>query len=357
MIIEKLLELMLKKEASDLHIKANSSPLLRIHGDLLPLKEIREFTKEEAESLSLSLLTDAQKERFKKDLFIDVCIDVKDLARFRMHVFYQQRTIASVFRAIPYKIFTMDELRIPPVVKSMCTRPRGLILITGPASSGKSTTLAALIDFINENMSSHIVTAEDPIEFIHQSKRCIINQRQVGSDTLSFKEALKHMFRQDPDIIIIGEMRDFETIQTAITAAETGHLVFGTLHTPDSVQTVDRIVDVFQPHQQQQARVQLAANLVGIISQVLVKRQDGKGRIAAFEVLIAVPAVKNLIREGRTYQIPSFLQVGRRQGMISLNQSLIDLSKEGLISPEEAIAKATDVSELLSVITGEGEIK
>lgn len=355
MIIEKLLELMLKKEASDLHIKANSSPLLRIHGDLVALKEIRPFTQEEAESLSLALLTDAQKERLRRELFIDLCIDVKNLARFRTHIFYQQRTIASVFRAIPYKIFTLDELRIPPVVKTLCTRPRGLLLVTGPASSGKSTTLAALVDFINENISAHIVTAEDPIEFVHQSKKSIINQRQVGSDTLSFKDALKHMFRQDPDIILIGEMRDLETIQTAITAAETGHLVLATLHTPDSVQTIDRIIDVFPPHQQQQVRIQLAANLVGIISQVLLKRQDGKGRIAAFEVLIAVPAVKNLIREGRTYQIPSFLQVGRRQGMISLNQSIIELAKEGLISPEEAITKATDISELLSVVTGEQE--
>jgi len=355
MIIEKLLELMLKKEASDLHIKANSSPLLRIHGDLLPLREIRPFTEEEAESLSLALLTNPQRERFKRDLSIDLCIDVKDLARFRTHIFYQQRTIASVFRAIPYKIPTMDELRIPSVVKSLCTRPRGMILVTGPASSGKSTTLASLIDFINENSFSHIVSVEDPIEFIHSSKKSVINQRQVGSDTLSFKDALKHMFRQDPDIILIGEMRDLETIQTAITAAETGHLVLATLHTPDATQTIDRIIDVFPPHQQQQVRVQLAANLIGILSQVLLKRADGKGRVAAFEVLIAVPAVRNLIREGRTYQIPSFLQVGRRQGMISLNQSLIDLSKEGIISPEEAISKATDVAELQSVITGEGE--
>ncbi|HAW50415.1 TPA: type IV pili twitching motility protein PilT, partial [bacterium] len=196
---------------------------------------------------------------------------------------------------------------------------------------------------------------EDPIEFVHESKRCVINQRQIGSDTLGFKEALKHVFRQDPDVILIGEMRDLETIQTAITAAETGHLVFGTLHTPDSTQTIDRIIDVFPPHQQQQVRIQLAANLIGVVSQVLVKKADGKGRVAAFEVLIAVPAVKNLIREGRTYQIPSFLQVGKRQGMISLNQSLIDLSKEGIVKPEDAIAKATDVSELLSVITGEGE--
>ncbi|MEW6102833.1 MAG: type IV pilus twitching motility protein PilT [bacterium] len=357
MIIEKLLELMLKKEASDLHIKANSSPLLRVHGDLLPLKEIRPFTQEEAENLSLALLTDAQKERFKRDLFLDLCMDIKDLSRFRTHIFYQQRSVASVFRAIPYKIPTMDELKIPSVVKSLCTRPRGMILVTGPASSGKSTTLAALIDFINENSTSHIVTVEDPIEFIHSSKKAVINQRQVGSDTLSFKDALKHMFRQDPDIILVGEMRDLETIQTAITAAETGHLVLATLHTPDATQTIDRIIDVFPPHQQQQVRIQLASNLQGIMSQVLLKRADGKGRIAAFEVLIAVPAVRNLIREGRTYQIPSFLQVGRRQGMISLNQSLIDLSKEGLISPEEAISKATDVAELLSVVTGEGEAK
>ncbi len=355
MIIEKLLELMLKKEASDLHIKANSSPLLRVHGDLLSLREIRPFTQEEAESLSLALLTDAQKEMFKRDLSIDLCIDIKGLARFRTHIFYQQRSVASVFRAISYKILTMDELKIPPVVKSLCTRPRGMILVTGPASSGKSTTLAALVDFINENTTSHIVTVEDPIEFIHTSKKSVINQRQIGSDTLSFKDALKHMFRQDPDIILIGEMRDLDTIHTAITAAETGHLVLGTLHTPDSVQTIDRIIDVFPSHQQQQVRIQLAANLQGIISQVLLKRQDNKGRIAAFEVLMAVPAVRNLIRESRTYQIPSFLQVGRRQGMISLNQSLIDLSKEGLISPEEAISKATDVAELQSVITGEGE--
>ncbi len=355
MIIEKLLELMLKKEASDLHIKANSSPLLRIHGDLVALREIRPLTQDEAETLSLSLLTEAQKERFRKDLSIDLCIDIKDLARFRTHIFYQQRTVASVFRAIPFKIPTVDELRIPAPIRSLCTRPRGMILVTGPASSGKSTTLAALINFLNENATLHIVTIEDPIEFVHESKRCVINQRQIGSDTLGFKEALKHVFRQDPDVILIGEMRDLETIQTAITAAETGHLVFGTLHTPDSTQTIDRIIDVFPPHQQQQVRIQLAANLIGVVSQVLVKKADGKGRVAAFEVLIAVPAVKNLIREGRTYQIPSFLQVGKRQGMISLNQSLIDLSKEGIVKPEDAIAKATDVSELLSVITGEGE--
>jgi twitching motility protein PilT len=353
MAIEKLLEVMLKKGASDLHIKANSSPLIRLHGDLLPLKEIRPLTAEEAEKLSLALLTDAQKKRFREELAIDLCIDVKGLARFRTHVFYQQRAVSSVFRAIPFEIPTVDQLNIPASVRSLCTRPRGMILVTGPAGCGKSTTLAALVNFINENSGVHIVTIEDPIEFIHPSKKAIINQRQIGSDTLSFKEALKHVFRQDPDVILIGEMRDLETIQTAITAAETGHLVFGTLHTPDSTQTVDRIIDVFPPHQQQQVRIQLAANLQGVISQVLVKRADGKGRVAAFEVLIAVPAVRNLIREGRTYQIPSFLQVGKRQGMISLNQSLIDLSKEGIIRPEEAVAKATDASELTAAITGQ----
>lgn len=357
MAIEKLLEIMLKKGASDLHIKAGSPPLIRLHGDLLQLREIKPLDIEEAEKLSLSLLTDAQRRRFREERALDLCIDIPGLARFRTHLFFQQRAVSAVFRAIPYEIPTVDQLNIPASVRSLCTRPRGLILITGPASSGKSTTLASLINFINENMSAHIVTIEDPIEFIHPCKKSLINQRQVGSDTLSFKEALKHVFRQDPDIILIGEMRDLETIQIAITAAETGHLVFGTLHTPDATQTIDRIVDVFPPYQQQQIRIQVAANLQGILSQILVKRADGKGRVAAFEVLIAVPAVRNLIREGRTYQIPSFLQVGRRQGMISLNQYLIDLSKEGIIKPEEAIAKATDVAELTAVLTGGEEIQ
>lgn len=357
MAIEKLLEVMLKKGASDLHIKAGAPPLIRLHGDLLQLKEIRPLTIDEAEKLSLSLLTDTQRKRFREEMALDLCIDIPGLARFRTHLFFQQRAISSVFRAIPYEIRTVDNLNVPPSVKSLCTRPRGLILVTGPASSGKSTTLAALINFVNENTGSHIVTIEDPIEFIHPCKKSLINQRQIGSDTLSFKEALKHVFRQDPDIILIGEMRDLETIQTAITAAETGHLVFGTLHTPDATQTIDRIIDVFPPYQQQQIRIQVSANLQGILSQILVKRADGNGRVAAFEVLIAVPAVRNLIREGRTFQIPSFLQVGRRQGMVSLNQSLIDLSKEGIIRPEEAIAKATDVSELTAVLTGGEEVQ
>ncbi|MEW6095012.1 MAG: type IV pilus twitching motility protein PilT [bacterium] len=350
MDIKELLEIAVKADASDLHLKVGSPPLLRIYGDLVAMENLPPLTSEDTQKLAYSMLSESQEHKFKQQLGIDLSYEIPNLGRFRTHIFQQREMIGVVCRIIPLKIPTMDELGLPDVCKELCKKPRGLLLTTGSAGAGKTTTQAALIDYINENFPVHIITIEDPIEFTHECKKAVVNQRQLETDTLSFGEALKHVFREDPDVILIGEMRDLETIELAVTAAETGHLVFGTLHTTDTVSTIDRIVDVFPPHQQPQVRSQLTVNLVGIISQLLIKKADGKGRVAAFEILIAVPAVRSLIRESKTYQIASVLQTGKKQGMKSMDQSLAELVAKKIVSYEEALTKAINPREFADLV-------
>jgi twitching motility protein PilT len=349
--VDELLTTTVQMGGSDLHIKAESPPLLRKHGDLNPL-DLPPFTQEEAKELSYSILSPQQIARFEEELELDIGYEIPGLARFRGNLMQQRGATGSVFRVIPLQIQTMEELNLPPVCKYYSERPRGLVLVTGPAGSGKSTTQAAMIDYINTNFSHHIVTVEDPVEFMHDDKKSLINQRELGRDTLTFPNALKYVLRQDPDVILIGEMRDLETIALAITAAETGHLVFGTLHTTDAVQTVDRVIDVFPMYQQQQVRMQMAVNLIGVISQTLIKTTDGNGRVAAFETLVAIPSVRNLIREAKTHQISSMIQTGTRQGMISMDQSLANLVKKGLVTREAAAERAYNMAEFESLLEG-----
>lgn len=330
-----------KQDASDLLLKAYTPPLFRVYGEMYPVKGPT-LDPEEVQQLIYSILTDEQKREFETNLELDLSFQIEGVSRYRINVFRQRGYVGMNARAIPFRISTIEELHMPEMVKDFCFRPRGMVLVTGPTGSGKSTSLAAMIHYINQNRSVHIVTIEDPIEFVHKDDKALINQRELGTDTHSFANALKHVTRQDPDVILVGEMRDLETIQLAITAAETGHLVFGTLHTTDACQTVDRIIDAFPPHQQMQIRTQLSSNLVGIISQVLLKRKDGKGRIASFETLVGLANVRNLIREGKTYQLPSVLQTGLKHGMMSLNQNLVQLHLNGWVTEEAALEMATD---------------
>jgi len=337
--LDKLLRFAVKQRASDLIIKAGQPPIFRIHGDLVRMgAEV--MNAEDAKEVTYSVLTPEQIARFEKELELDYAYEIPGVARFRVNVMRQRDRITSCYRTIPFHIQTMEELGLPPICKHLADFPRGLVLVTGPTGSGKSTTLAAMVDYINSNKPLHIMTVEDPIEFVHTPKKALVNQREVGEDTLTFPNALKYVLRQDPDVILIGEMRDLETIALAITAAETGHLVFGTLHTTDAVQTVDRVIDVFPPHQQQQVRMQLSVNLVGVISQTLVKTRNKQGRVAAFEIMEAIPAVRNLIREGKTYQINSLIQTGQRHGMMTLDQYLVELVARGIADWESARSKA-----------------
>jgi len=337
-------------EGSDLHIKAGSPPYFRVHGELIQDDTEEPFTAATAQEEIFAVVSDVQRRRFLKELELDFAYEMPDFARFRGNIYQQRGLVQAAFRVIPLEIETLEDLRLPPIVKSFCDRPRGLVLVTGPAGSGKSTTQAACIDYINHTQACHIVTVEDPIEFIHEDDQAVINQRELDFDTLSFANALKYVLRQDPDVILVGEMRDLDTIQLAITASETGHLVFGTLHTVDAVQTVDRVIDVFPMHQQQQVRMQLSVNLVGVISQTLVKRADGRGRTAAFETLNAVGAIRNLIRENKTYQISSIVQTGMKLGMQTLDQSLANLVRHHIITHEEAALKAKDRGEFERLI-------
>lgn len=343
--IDDLLKATVAKNGSDLHVKSGARPLVRIFGDLLPMEEFPVLSPEYVHELALGMMQDFQKERFEKEWELDMAYVIEGLARFRCNVFIQRGNTGIVFRVIPIKIQTMEELNLPPVCRYFAERPRGLVLVTGPAGSGKSTTQAAMINYINKHEACHIMTVEDPVEFLHQDIQAIINQRELDTDTLSFANALKYVLRQDPDVILVGEMRDLETIHLAITAAETGHLVFGTLHTPDAVQTIDRVIDVFPMHQQQEVRMQLAVNLIGVISQSLLKRADGKGRVAAFETLVAVPSIRNLIREAKTFQISSSIQTGAKQGMITLDQYLAGLVKKGLITRADGRLKSSNPRE------------
>lgn len=353
--VDDLLRTMIEREASDVHIRSNSPPLLRIHGDLYRM-EADTLSPEEAKTLCYSIMTDAQRHELETAWELDFAYEVEGLSRFRVNGFWQREMIGMVFRAIPFRIQTIEELGLPEVCRYFSERPRGLVLVTGPAGSGKSTTQAAMLDYINERFPCHIVTVEDPIEFVHTDRQAIINQRELGADTHAFANALKYVLRQDPDVILIGEMRDLETIHLAITAAETGHLVLGTLHTTDAVQTVDRVIDVFPTHQQQQIRMQLAVNLLGVISQILVKRADGRGRVAAFETMVAIPAVRNSIRENKTYQISSIIQTGQRQGMISLDHYLAGLVRSAQITYDDALSKSSYPQEFQRILPRE-EVK
>ncbi|WP_084101453.1 type IV pilus twitching motility protein PilT [Demequina sp. NBRC 110051] len=328
------LRAMLAAGASDLHISAGSPPMIRVDGGLVAVEGFEKLTPDSIQRSIYSVITQKQRETFEEHLELDMSYSLIGEARFRVNIYKQRNAIGAAFRVIPYEIKPLEALGVPATVGHFAGMPRGLVLVTGPTGSGKSTTLASLIDLINRNRADHIMTVEDPIEFLHRHKTSLINQREVGTDTKSFANALKHVLRQDPDVILIGEMRDLETIQVALTAAETGHLVFGTLHTQDTAQTISRIIDVFPPEQQAQVQTQLGSALQGVVCQNLIKRNDGPGRAVATEVMVATPAIRNLIREGKTHQIYSMLQAGSRQGMHTMDQHLAELVKSGRISYE-----------------------
>jgi len=334
-----LLVQVLERGASDLHLTMNSPPVMRSSGQLVRMDGYEDLTPQVIQKMLYAIITQKQRERFEEALELDFAYSVPGKARFRVNLYKQRDAVGAAFRLIPYEIKKLDDLGVPPAVGAFAMLPRGFVLVTGPTGSGKSTTLAAIIDMANRNRREHIMTVEDPIEFLHQHQQCLVNQREVGEDTHSFQNALKHALRQDPDIILVGELRDLETISVALTAAETGHLVFATLHTQDAAQTIDRIIDVFPPAQQQQVRVQLAGTLQGIVCQDLPRTADGKGRAAACEVLVATPAIRNLIREGKTHQIYSALQAGTKFGMQTMDQHLAEMVKRGRITYDTGIEK------------------
>ncbi len=334
-----LLIQVLERKCSDLHMTTGAPPTLRLNGQLVPMDGYPELTAPILQKLLYSIITQKQREKFEEVLELDFAYSVPGRARFRVNLYRQRDAVGAAFRLIPYEIKKLEDLGIPQTIANFSMLPRGFVLVTGPTGSGKSTTLASLVDLANRSRRDHIMTVEDPIEFLHQHQSCLVNQREVGEDTHSFGAALKHVLRQDPDIILVGEMRDLETISVALTAAETGHLVFATLHTQDAAQTIDRIIDVFPPHQQQQVRVQLAGALQGVVCQTLCRTYDGTGRIAAVEVLVATNAIRNLIREGKTHQIYSALQAGAKFGMQTLDQNLADLVKAGKITYETGLEK------------------
>jgi twitching motility protein PilT len=335
-----------RQGASDLHITAKAPPMLRIDGSLRPAGDAMAWSSKKVTSALLSILSDAQRADFERESELDFAYPISDNARFRVNFYQQRGSMGGAFRIIPTELKGLKELGVPESVGNFSQLARGLVLVTGPTGSGKSTTLAALIDLVNSTRADHIVTVEDPIEFLHHHKKSVVNQREVGTDTHSFAAALKHVLRQDPDVILIGELRDLETVSVALTAAETGHLVFATLHTQDAAQTIDRIIDVFPPHQQGQVRAQLAATLQGVICQTLVKKANGSGRAVATEILVTTPAISNLIREGKTYQIVSMMQAGRALGMHTMDQHLADLVTTGTITYESASEKAHDIDGL-----------
>ncbi|MCB0826913.1 MAG: type IV pilus twitching motility protein PilT [Armatimonadetes bacterium] len=352
--LEKLLRQVVEVEASDLHIKAGNAPLMRVHGDLARIPDWPKLSEEQTQAMLMSVLNEERLEKLKSYRELDLSVALPGAARFRVNMYWQRGKIGGVFRLIPFTIRSIDELRLPQITKQLALLPRGLILVTGPTGSGKSTSLAAMIDHINQNTKRHIITIEDPIEYVHPDKSCIVNQRELGTDTHSFADALKHVMRQNPDVILVGEMRDLETIQLAITAAETGHLVFSTLHTVDAAQTIDRIVDVFDSDQQAQIRTQLSVTLQAVVSQTLLPTTDGKGRIAAHEVMIANSAIRTLIRDGKTHQMMPHIQTGADQGMQTLDGSLLQLLREKKIDYEHALTKSSNVSEFHMRATKEG---
>jgi len=335
--IDTALRQMVKMGASDMHLTAGSPPMVRLDGKLSPLADYAKLMPDSLQRSLYTMLTQAQREKFEEALELDFSHAMPGESRFRVNMYRQRDAVGAVFRVIPYEIKALESLGIPGAVEKFASLQRGLVLVTGPTGSGKSTTLASLIDMANRNRQAHIVTVEDPIEFLHRHKRSLVNQREVGTDTHSFGNALRHVLRQDPDIILIGEMRDLETIQVALTAAETGHLVFATLHTQDAAQTIDRIIDVFPAEQQGQIRTQLATAIQGVVCQTLVRRADGPGRAAACEIMIATPAIRNLIREGKTHQIYTSMQAGAAEGMQAMDKHLADLVKQGAVAYDVAV--------------------
>ncbi len=338
-VLDELLRTMVEAGGSDLHVRAGEPPVIRVDG-LLRRLNMPAMSAEDTHGLAYGLMDGDRREKFERNWELDMSYELHEVSRFRVNMFRQQGAVGMVLRAIPIDIKTIDELALPPVLKEISLRPRGFVLVTGPTGSGKSTTLAAMIHFINTTKRSHIITIEDPIEFIHQDRMSALNQREVGMDTHGFSHALKHVMRQNPDVILVGEMRDLETIGLAITAAETGHLVFATLHTTDAAQTVDRIIDVFPPAQQQQVRMQLAVTLEAVVCQTLLPMAEGKGRVPAFEVMLATPAIRANIREGKTHQIPTLIQTGMDRGMFTLDQDLLRLVRDRKIKYEDALSKA-----------------
>jgi twitching motility protein PilT len=352
--LQQLLRAMVEKGASDMHITAGSPPVLRIDGSIVPLK-LPPLTKHDTKQLCYEMLTEDQRTRFETTNELDLSFPLRNVSRFRANIYVQRGAVAGAFRQIPFKILSFDELGLPPIASEIAQKPRGLVLVTGPTGSGKSTTLASIIDKINAEERLHIMTIEDPIEYLHTHKMSIVNQREVGADTASFKDALKYILRQDPDVVLVGEMRNLETIEAALTIAETGHLVFATLHTNSAISSINRIIDVFSPHQQAQVRAQLSFTLAAVMTQVLMPRASGPGRCLAMEIMVPNAAIRNLIREDKLHQIYSQMQVGQAgSGMQTMNQALYNLYTRRLISLEQAVAHSGDVDELRGMLEGRG---
>lgn len=341
MDISELLAFVVKSNASDLHLSAGLPPMIRVNGDIRRIN-LPPLEQRDVHGMVYDIMNDSQRKFYEENLECDFSFDLPGLARFRVNAFVQNRGAAAVMRTIPSNVLTLEDLRAPAIFKDIANQPRGVVLVTGPTGSGKSTTLAAMIDHINENEYGHILTVEDPIEFVHESKKCLINQREVGPHTLSFANALRSALREDPDIILVGELRDLETIRLAMTAAETGHLVFGTLHTSSAAKTIDRVIDVFPAAEKEMVRAMLSESLRAVISQTLLKKKDGSGRVAAHEIMIGTPAIRNLIRENKVAQMYSAIQTGQSLGMQTLDQNLMELVRRNVVSPAEAKSKAVN---------------
>ena len=352
--MESLLRALVSNKASDLHLRAGSPPLLRASGDIMPIANEPVLSSEDIEAMLQSVMLERNREEFKELSDSDFAHEIPGVARFRGNALRERKGTGAVFRAIPAAVVTVEQMGISPEVQRLCHLTKGLVLVTGPTGSGKSTTLCALIDLINRTRSDHVITIEDPIEFVHESKKCLITQRHVGVHTSSFKHALRAALREDPDIVLVGELRDLETVSMAIETAETGHLVFGTLHTSTAVSTVDRVIDQFPPDRQEQIRVMLSESIKGVISQVLCKKIGG-GRVAAREIMLSTPSVSNLIREGKTFQLPSVLQTSRRLGMVTMNDALVELVDQKQVEPQEAYFKATDKVGILNMLKQRGK--
>ena len=339
--IDQFLKVLVDQGGSDLHLTVGSPPIMRVHGHIQRIK-FREMTPKDMETLIYEVMEEDWRIKFADRLDYDFAYEIPGLARFRVNVFWQRKGLGAVLRTIPTEILSADQLGLPDAIRKMCMLTKGLVLVTGPTGSGKSTTLAAMVDLINDTRAEHVLTIEDPIEFVHKNKKCLVNQREIGTNTRSFANALRAALREDPDVILVGEMRDQETIELGITAAETGHLVFGTLHTNSAPKTVDRIIDVFPADQQEQIRAMLAESLKGVIAQVLLRTKDGKGRRAAWEIMVGTSAIGNLVRENKVHQIPSIIQTGKKDGMQLLDQHILEYLMSGVITPEEAYMKSNN---------------
>jgi twitching motility protein PilT len=350
MHIDEILKRMVEQKSSDTILRITCQPVLRIDGVLYPQADLPIMNQESLQTIFETITSPEQRSHFARELELDLAYSIAGVGRFRVNVMKQRGTLGFTFRLVPFNIPTIDELKLPAICKELIMKPRGLILVTGPTGSGKSTTLAAMVDYLNENESRNIITIEDPIEFLHKNKKCIVAQRDLGDDTKSFDIALSHALRQNPDVIVVGEMRDLATISTAIRASETGHLVLGTLHTTDASQTIDRIIDVFPPEQQQQIRLQLSQTIEAVLVQTLLPLAAGKGRVAAFEIMVATPAVRNLIRGGKTYELNSIMQIGSKDGMQTLDQCLAELVKKKLITVDDAMVKTSNPERLQKLL-------